>query len=182
MILFIKVFNGSIKTNPMESKLPEEKSTQLPADVVEQINLSAKAFAVGMYPNFPTAKDRAEKIFEAGATEWAQWKVKHDELKILFDHCIEDLQKAKRVTQSVLKSRSSLFKQHQQLKERAERMETALKQFISYHETGLLPCRFTYEKGVEALKGSGLPAIEPILNDVDLKAWKDGKEVGDENP
>lgn len=28
----------------------------------------------------------------------------------------------------------------------------ALKQFVSYHETGLLPDRFTYEKGMQALQ------------------------------
>jgi hypothetical protein len=40
-----------------------------------------------------------------------------------------------------------------ELSDRSSRIETALKQFISYHETGLLPDRGTYEKGVEAMKG-----------------------------
>lgn len=35
--------------------------------------------------------------------------------------------------------------------EHAQKMAVALKEFISMHETGLLPNRFTYLKGKEAL-------------------------------
>ena len=50
-------------------------NTSLPADVVEEINLSAKAFAAGMWTGISKhdAKQReyVERIFEAGATEYA---------------------------------------------------------------------------------------------------------------
>jgi hypothetical protein len=46
--------------------------------------------------------------------------------------------------------------------ERAKVLVDALREFISYHETGLLPARHVYEKGVNA-----------------LEQWE-GKEVGDE--
>lgn len=46
--------------------------------------------------------------------------------------------------------------------DRAKVLVDALKEFISYHETGLLPARHVYEKGVKA-----------------LEQWE-GKEVGDE--
>lgn len=44
--------------------------------------------------------------------------------------------------------------------EQAQKLADALKEFISMHETGLLPNRFTYLKGKEALadweKGGGV--------------------------
>lgn len=55
------------------------------------------------------------------------------------------------------------------IKERCDKMEAALKQFISYHETGLLPDIFTYKKAVETLKqgGSNTPASVQGEKEVD---------------
>lgn len=45
--------------------------------------------------------------------------------------------------------------------DRAQMLVDALDQFISYHETGLLPAKHVYEKAVAA-----------------REQWKSGKEVG----
>jgi hypothetical protein len=65
----------------MQSKLPEE--TQ------KTINLSANAFAGGMWPGITKhdikQREYVAAVWKAGATEFAQWKVKYDELKERLD-------------------------------------------------------------------------------------------------
>lgn len=56
-----------------------------------------------------------------------------------------------------------LLSQKKDITARARVLVDALDQFISYHETGLLPARHIYEKAVAA-----------------REQWKSGKEVGDE--
>jgi predicted transcriptional regulator YdeE len=61
---------------------------------------------------------------ESGATDW---KAKFDEEKALTESLVEDFQQQKRIVQLVLQSRSRMHKQYAQLKEKADKMEVALK-------------------------------------------------------
>lgn len=58
---------------------------KLPKEIQEDIVLSAKAFAAGMWSGI-SKHDANQRIYvasvwEAGATAWAGWKVKHDEAR-----------------------------------------------------------------------------------------------------
>jgi hypothetical protein len=112
----------------MESKLPEEKSTQLPADVVEQIEKDADEYA-RTYSGTKLIK----RPYIAGATEWAQWFVKQNavqselhgvraENERLKDQNGRLHEKNKLVSEEYRK----LSVERNALKERAERMEKAL--------------------------------------------------------
>lgn len=103
---------------------------QLPAEVAEEIKLSADAFAAGMHPNFPNERDRAAKIFSIGATEYAT-----------------------RLLQAEQESKDKdLFIEMHKVKYNASR--ALLEKFISRHEAGLLPDRFIYEEIKNFLDGT----------------------------
>lgn len=109
-----------------------------------------------------------QRMYRQAATAWAHWKVKYDELKKEADQlrrwkmeATELLTKINSYAHKHLEIKLGqcavdlvigMAKERDELKERSDKMEPALQQFVSYHETGLLPDRFTYEKGVEALK------------------------------
>lgn len=91
----------------MQSKLPE--------DIIHQIDKEAEAYAEkenSCYTN------DLHGYFE-GATEWAQWKVKFDELKTQFDNL-------QTVYTDLFNTAQNSANKHQQLKERCEKMEAAL--------------------------------------------------------
>jgi|ERR1051325_2895966 hypothetical protein len=132
-------------------------NTQLPAEVVEEIKLKAKAFAVWMWP---IATNHAEKqrkyvaaVHEAGATEYAtklhqaeqeiaqlkQWQI---EAIAVLDPILEygrskeaAIPLGKSITNTVL--------------ERCKQFDAAralLEKVIYRHEGGLLPNRFIYNE------------------------------------
>jgi hypothetical protein len=63
--------------------MEQNNNTSLPAEVVEQIS----GDAIKRFPCTPISEKHIDNIeryrigYEAGATEWAQWKVQYDELK-----------------------------------------------------------------------------------------------------
>lgn len=134
-------------------------NTQLPIGVVQEIKISAIKNAAAFIKKTPKRtisrvglQNICAASYGAGATEWAQWKVKHDE------------ERQQRV--HLEKENDVITANYNALKERCDKMEAVLKQFISYHETGLLPDIFTYKKGIEALQGES-----------NTLAHGDGKEV-----
>jgi DNA repair exonuclease SbcCD ATPase subunit len=125
----------------MESKLPK--------DIQDKINAGAYAHAANMYPNFQKEREKAEKQFISGAAAWAIWKVKYDELEsanlnLQMEHML-------------------LKQQHQQLKERCDKMEAALKQIEQMSDPG------DYWTAVCRMKSIASDAL----------SWKEGKEVRD---
>lgn len=100
-------------------------NAQLPVEVMKQINDEADKYG------FVVPYDGSNKFYDdgrvngyiAGATEWAQWKVKYDELKTQFDNL-------QTVYADLFNTAQNSANKHQQLKERCEKMEAALIKII----------------------------------------------------
>src|SRR5687767_9748964 len=97
--------------------MQQNNNTQLPKEVVEQIEKDADEYA-RTYSGTKLIK----RPYTAGATAYAQWKVR-------FDEQAEQLRQAQLSVKSL---RYSLDQRDQQLKERAERMQTALEWIKTY--------------------------------------------------
>jgi hypothetical protein len=94
-------YYGTIKTNPMQSKLPEA--------IIEKINSSATAY-----------RDiHGFVAYTKGASEWAQWKMHYDELSA-------EVSRLAKTEQDILKAAELSVKQNRELKARCEKMEAAL--------------------------------------------------------
>lgn len=150
----------------------EQNNTRLPAEVVKNINDAACKSASIQEFHYPadvwstTEVAEREHIagYELGATRWAHWKVKYDELK-------REVIKQNESMFNLLETNGRIKSEHQQLKDRCEKMEAALEWIKTYGPDQSKLGQAFIDK---ALAG-GLPAITPILNDDDVRAWKDGK-------
>jgi hypothetical protein len=78
-------------------------------------------------------------------------ELKYSELKKKYDNLNKEFAAKQCELLREIGECNSLTKERDAIKARCDKMEAALKQFISYHETGLLPDSFTYLKGVKAL-------------------------------
>jgi chromosome segregation ATPase len=104
------------------------ENKELPEEIKEQIENGAKSYAEIKYEETWHKKGLHRKTLlmyahEDGATEWAQWKVRYDELarenSILKQHDIQ-----LRLRLSVCEKEVEDYKtEHQQLKERCDKME-----------------------------------------------------------
>jgi hypothetical protein len=115
--------------------MEQNNNTQLPKEVVEQIKKQAKSSAANF--NYYPESDEFDDLTSAyitGATEWAQWKVKYDELLASVDEKIDKALHAERnkMQAKITASEVAWAKECQELKERAERMETALEWIKTY--------------------------------------------------
>jgi hypothetical protein len=108
-------------------------NTQLPAEVIAQIDKDAEHYANVQWSekakhighHLTDKWDNAKDDYEAGATEWAQWKVAYNELLASVDEKIDKALHAERnrMQVNVTASEVAWAKECQELKERAERME-----------------------------------------------------------
>jgi hypothetical protein len=150
----------------------ESNNPQLPAEIVNQIEYDAKKAATvviwndydsGCASSARTAMgsrvDPIQKEFYIkGATEWAQWKVKHNQLEQKIDKILHDERNA---MQLKLSEQCAYFqKEHQQLKERTERYENTLKSILNAPAPLCLKTHIAWVNAVrkeceEALKGEG---------------------------
>lgn len=118
----------------------EQNNNTLPAEVVDEINLSAKAFAAGMWPGIGKhdANQRiyVESVWEAGATEWASK--------------LHELQKELKLATHSSDAYKKAFVEKVEWQDNAK---VLLAEVFQKHESGLLPDRFVYEKIKKFLYG-----------------------------
>jgi hypothetical protein len=70
----------------MHSKLPEEITTQIKADAERYAGLMVWVNTDSNPDNEPLFHENISATsYQVGATEWAEWKVKHNEAKKLLD-------------------------------------------------------------------------------------------------
>jgi FtsZ-binding cell division protein ZapB len=132
---------------------------ELPVEVVEEIEADANRYVL---KNKHFGEGSAAYI--AGATSYATKLHQRDEtIKILeYDNSRlkGELEGYKEAYDEVVKDRYRLsqendevMKNYNKLKEQSTGWRPLLEEFISMHETGLLPNRFTYEKAKKFING-----------------------------
>lgn len=103
----------------------------------------------------------------AGATAWAGWKVRFDELAIENENLRRwKMEAAELLTKihsyahkhleiklgaSTVEFVISMAKERDALKDKHDTLATVLQEFVSNHEAGLLPNRFVYDKAIKIL-------------------------------
>jgi hypothetical protein len=77
----------------MQSKLPEETRQNIINNSLTYLSsLYSEGYVKGRYKeniSIPLEWSAIRNAHQAGATEWAQWKVKHDEAKKLLDEVFQ---------------------------------------------------------------------------------------------
>lgn len=142
---------------------------KLPKEITDQINNEADLYGfVVPYDGSNTFYiDDKVKGYQEGATAWAGWKVKYDELAIENENLRRwKMEAAELLTKihsyahkhleiklgtSTVEFVISMAKERDALKERAHTLATILQEFVSNHEAGLLPNRFVYDKAIKIL-------------------------------
>jgi len=90
---------------------------QLPEDILKQIDSDANDYLGEKEVEF---SQRSFNAYIAGATAWAIWKLKYDELILRVDKLLT-------IERELLKAAEAAHREHAALKERADKMEAALK-------------------------------------------------------
>lgn len=122
-----------------------EENTRLPKEVVEEINLAAKNFAIGMWPDkenetHKRQRNYTEHIWEAAATAYA---TKLQEVQQENDSLTNQLKNHSNVSNENMKL---LRQENEKLRVDRNEAKKLLAEVFRKHESGLLPDRFIYEK------------------------------------
>jgi len=154
-----------------------ENNNTLPEDIESAIDKEAKARRDGMLGDRVRAYCFGyESGYYAGATEWAVWKVKFEELE---DKCDSKIHTERNRMQSIV---SEMDARHFALKEKADKMAEALEAIVS-------PIAYLQKEAERAgakIDGGGAvliskdPAFLQGLAKRALATWKEQKEVNNE--
>lgn len=126
----------------------ESKDTQLPAEVLESIELKAEhEAALQFHPVYSPDQNTACRIcYRNGAKEYAT--LLH-QAKDEIDVKANEIERLRRIV-----SKHKSGRTYQEQKSRIENMCALLEKFISRHEAGLLPDRFIYNEIKTFLDGT----------------------------
>jgi len=136
-------------------------ANNISADVQERIKADAETYAGVMFWVNQNPKGEEQLFYEyisstsysAGAT--AQAERMQVEIEILN----ADFKRVQKAAIDYANRKDEVVKQRDQLAERAQAILDALDQFISFHESGLLPVKHVYENAVAV-----------------RQQWKEGKD------
>lgn len=134
---------------------------KLPKEITDQIKQAAQNMLAFVPDN--------KYSYIAGATAWAHWKVKFDELQATIDDKIDKALHAERNKMQAMVTASEVAwaKECQALKDQAQRMADALEEIRTWH----FDEDDTSSWVVSKIKNFALKT---------LQQFKDGKEVGDD--
>lgn len=117
------------------------KNNTLPADVQNEIANKAAAYADQQHAN---DGDDIHIGYLAGATAYAIWKVRHDQLQHL----------SANETRLMLDDHAKLQQQYNQMKDRADKMEQLIEEFLETHENEALLDRNIFNKFQNLMDGA----------------------------
>ena len=149
-------------------------NTHLPVEVQAQIEKQAKDYAQEKCDDLADKKGLHRKTllmyaYKTGATEWAIWKAKYDELKQENSELKNELT-AEAIRQEYDNTKSNydaLQKQYQQLKDKADKMEAALRRIA-----------LTIHTHPDYGRNKNIEFFDRVQEAHEaISAWKEGKEV-----
>lgn len=119
---------------------------KLPVDLIKNIWADAERYAGEKVKAINEEHFNVYNAHIAGATAWAEWKIKHDELQATIDEKIDKVLHAERN-----KMQAKISESEAEWAKKCHTLATILQEFVSKHEAGLLPDRFVYDKAIKIL-------------------------------